>query len=202
VKKLNCLTAFAAILIGVLNHAALAGETLAPSIGAPETEECDPVKIAVAPVGYTCRIQGCLGFDRYWKVESETYFGYRVYSTGGLKVTAPLSARGDQQKAAQWCSHQGFRLPTGYPRELEQREGWSRWASFPNHPSDFEVLKNSCIERALPGLNSQAFYWSQSTNPAADYAAFVLGGSSEANFENKKEPQGGAMCIKSEGQGK
>ena len=63
-----------------------------------------------------------------------------------------------------------WRLPSGYPRSLNGKNG------FPNRDSDFVILEDDGIRQVIPGISSKYFVSSSEAGKAADYMSYGFDG--------------------------
>jgi hypothetical protein len=63
-----------------------------------------------------------------------------------------------------------WRLPSGYPRSLNGKNG------FPNHDSDFVILEDDGIRQVIPGISSKYFVSSSEAGKPADYISYGFDG--------------------------
>src|SRR5215472_12730668 len=130
-------------------------------------EACDPQTVAKAGAGYACVVKTKNG-PVSWRVEavSQGSRSFRVVKDlkSGLYVSGDLGKH-SQESAVQhklcnspdYSNQRGnltsvaWRLPSGYPRSLNGKNG------FPNRDSDFVVLEEDGIREVVSGLANKWF---------------------------------------------
>ena len=129
---------------------------------------CDAQAIAKAGRGYVCIVR-TKGGPVSWRVEAVVVSANRTFRVfqdqkSGLYVSDDLGRHSHDSvmkkspcASADFAAQTGnlasvtWRVPSGYPRELNGKKG------FPEHDSDFVVLEENGIRDAIPGLTTKWF---------------------------------------------
>ena len=137
------------------------------------TDACDPQLIAKAEAGYSCvaqakagpvswRVEAVLPGSRTFRVVKDLNSGLYVSDDLGKHPYESTDKRNLCQSPA-YANQRGnltavtWRLPSGYPRELNGKNG------FPNRDSDFVVLEDDGLRQVVPGLVNKWFLSSSAT---------------------------------------
>jgi len=155
--------------------------------GSSATETCDPQTIAKAAKGYTCVVKSKSG-SVAWRVEAVILTESRTFRVvkdlkSGLYVSDDMGKHSHEFAVKQnlcgspdYSNQRGnltsvsWRLPSGYPRSLNGKNG------FPNHDSDFVILESDGIRQVIPGLSSKYFVSSSEAGKPADYISYGFDG--------------------------
>ena len=156
-------------------------------VGTSSTEACDPQTIAKAVKGYTCVVKA-KGGSVAWRVEAVISTESRTFRVmkdlkSGLYVSDDMGKHSHEFAVKQnlcdspdYSNQRGnltsvsWRLPSGYPRSLNGKNG------FPNHDSDFVILEDDGIRQVIPGISSQYFVSSSEAGKPADYISYGFDG--------------------------
>ena len=156
-------------------------------VGTSSTEACDPQTIAKAVKGYTCVVKA-KGGSVGWRVEAVISTESRMFRVmkdlkSGLYVSDDMGKHSHEFAVKQnlcdspdYSNHRGnltsvsWRLPSGYPRSLNGKNG------FPNHDSDFVILEDDGIRQVIPGISSKYFVSSSEAGKPADYISYGFDG--------------------------
>ena len=156
-------------------------------VGTSSTEACDPQTIAKAVKGYTCVVKA-KGGSVAWGVEAVISTESRTFRVmkdlkSGLYVSDDMGKHSHEFAVKQnlcdspdYSNHRGnltsvsWRLPSGYPRSLNGKNG------FPNHDSDFVVLEDDGIRQVIPGISSKYFVSSSEAGKLSDYISYGFDG--------------------------
>jgi len=156
-------------------------------IGTSKTESCDPQTVAKAMKGYTCVVKTKSG-SVAWRVEAVIWTESRTFRVmkdlkSGLYVSDDMGKHSHEFAVKQnlcdspdYSNHRGnltsvsWRLPSGYPRSLNGKNG------FPNHDSDFVILEDDGIRQVIPGISSKYFVSSSEAGKPADYISYGFDG--------------------------
>jgi len=156
-------------------------------VGTSSTEACDPQTIAKAVKGYTCVVKA-KGGSVAWRVEAVISTESRTFRVmkdlkSGLYVSDDMGKHSHEFAVKQnlcdspdYSNHRGnltsvsWRLPSGYPRSLNGKNG------FPNHDSDFVILEDDGIRQVIPGISSKYFVSSSEAGKPADYISYGFDG--------------------------
>jgi hypothetical protein len=156
-------------------------------VGTSSTEACDPQTIAKAVKGYTCVVKA-KGGSVAWRVEAVISTESRTFRVmkdlkSGLYVSDDMGKHSHEFAVKQnlcdspdYSSQTGnltsvsWRLPSGYPRSLNGKNG------FPNHDSDFVILEDDGIRQVIPGISSKYFVSSSEAGKPADYISYGFDG--------------------------
>ena len=167
------LLATAAFLLAqALSQDKLADLSASPSrsrsddVGTSSTEACDPQTIAKAVKGYTCVVKTKSG-SVAWRVEAVISTESRTFRVvkdlkSGLYVSDDMGKHSHESakkenlcQSPDYSNQRGdltsvtWRLPSGYPRSLNGKNG------FPNQDSDFEILEDDGIRQVVSGVASK-----------------------------------------------
>ena len=156
-------------------------------VGTSSTEACDPQTIAKAVKGYTCVVKA-KGGSVAWRVEAVISTESRTFRVmkdlkSGLYVSDDMGKHSHEFAVKQnlcdspdYSNQRGnltsvsWRLPSGYPRSLNGKNG------FPNHDSDFVILEDDGIRQVIPGISSKYFVSSSEAGKPADYISYGFDG--------------------------
>jgi len=156
-------------------------------VGTSSTEACDPQTIAKAVKGYTCVVKA-KGGSVAWRVEAVIWTESRTFRVmkdlkSGLYVSDDMGKHSHEFAVKQnlcdspdYSNHRGnltsvsWRLPSGYPRSLNGKDG------FPNHDSDFVILEDDGIRQVIPGISSKYFVSSSEAGKLSDYISYGFDG--------------------------
>ena len=156
-------------------------------VGTSSTEACDPQTIAKAVKGYTCVVKAKRG-SVAWRVEAVISTESRTFRVmkdlkSGLYVSDDMGKHSHEFAVKQnlcdspdYSNHRdnltsvSWRLPSGYPRSLNGKDG------FPNHDSDFVILEDDGIRQVIPGISSKYFVSSSEAGKPADYISYGFDG--------------------------
>ena len=156
-------------------------------VGTSSTEACDPQTIAKAVKGYTC-VAKAKGGSVAWRVEAVISTESRTFRVmkdlkSGLYVSDDMGKHSHEFAVKQnlcdspdYSNQRGnltsvsWRLPSGYPRSLNGKNG------FPNHDSDFVILEDDGIRQVIPGISSKYFVSSSEAGKPADYISYGFDG--------------------------
>src|SRR5215831_551373 len=156
-------------------------------VGTSATETCDPQTIAKAAKGYTCVVKTKSG-SVAWRVEAVIPTESRTFRAmkdlkSGLYVSDDMGKHSHESAVKEnlcgspdYSNQRGnltsltWRLPSGYPRSLNGKNG------FPNHDSDFVILESDGIRQVIPGLSSKYFVSSSEAGKPADYISYGFDG--------------------------
>jgi hypothetical protein len=156
-------------------------------VGTSSTEACDPQTIAKAVKGYTCVVKA-KGGSVAWRVEAVISTESRTFRVmkdlkSGLYVSDDMGKHSHEFAVKQnlcdspdYSNHRGnltsvsWRLPSGYPRSLNGKNG------FPNHDSDFVILEDDGIRQVIPGISSKYFVSSSEAGKLSDYISYGFDG--------------------------
>ncbi len=133
-------------------------------VGTSSTEACDPQTIAKAVKGYTCVVKA-KGGSAAWRVEAVISTESRTF-----RVVKDLCDSPDYSNHRANLTSVSWRLPSGYPRSLNGKNG------FPNHDSDFVILEDDGIRQVIPGSSSKYFVSSSEAGKPADYISYGFDG--------------------------
>jgi len=151
------------------------------------TETCDPQTIAKAVKGYTCVVKTKSG-SVAWRVEAVIPTESRTFRVmkdlkSGLYVSDDMGKHSHESavkenlcQSPDYSNQRGnltsvsWRLPSGYPRSLNGKNG------FPNHDSDFVVLEDDGVRQVIPGISSKYFVSSSEAGKTADYISYGFDG--------------------------
>ena len=151
------------------------------------TETCDPQTIAKAVKGYTCVVKTKSG-SVAWRVEAIISTESRTFRVmkdlkSGLYVSDDMGKHSHESavkenlcQSPDYSNQRGnltsvsWRLPSGYPRSLNGKNG------FPNHDSDFVVLEDDGVRQVIPGISSKYFVSSSEAGKTADYISYGFDG--------------------------
>jgi hypothetical protein len=156
-------------------------------VGTSSTEACDPQTIAKAVKGYTCVVKA-KGGSVAWRVEAVISTESRTFRVmkdlkSGLYVSDDMGKHSHEFAVKQnlcdspdYSNQRGnltsvsWRLPSGYPRSLNGKNG------VPNHDSDFVILEDDGIRQVIPGISSKYFVSSSEAGKPADYISYGFDG--------------------------
>ena len=149
-------------------------------VGTSSTEACDPQTIAKAVKGYTCVVKA-KGGSVAWRVEAVISTESRTFRVmkdlkSGLYVSDDMGKHSHEFAVKQtlcdspdYSNQRGnltsvsWRLPSGYPRSLNGKNG------FPNHDSDFVILEDDGIRQVISGLANKWFVSSSDPGDGFSY---------------------------------
>src|SRR5262249_18413373 len=156
-------------------------------VGTSATETCDPQTVAKAVKGYTCVVKTKSG-SVDWRVEAVIATESRTFRVmkdlkSGLYVSDDMGKHSHESavhenlcQSSDYSNKRGnltsltWRLPSGYPRSLNGKNG------FPNHDSDFVILEDDGIRQVIPGISSKYFVSSSEAGKPADYISYGFDG--------------------------
>jgi hypothetical protein len=156
-------------------------------VAASVPETCDPQTIAKAVKGYTCVVKTKNG-SVAWRVEAVLPTEGRTFRVmkdlkSGLYVSDDMGKHSHESAVHEnlcgspdYSNQRGnltsvsWRLPSGYPRSLNGKNG------FPNHDSDFVILEADGIRQVIPGISSKYFVSSSEAGKPADYISYGFDG--------------------------
>src|SRR5262245_8082108 len=147
---------------------------------------CDPQTVEKAAPGYTCVVK-TKGGPVSWRVEavSQGSRPSRIMKDlkSGLYVSGDLGKHSHESAVQQklcnspdYSNQRGnltsvtWRLPTGYPRSLNGKNG------FPNHDSDFVILEDDGIRQVIPGLGNKYLVSSSEAGKSGDFMSYGFDG--------------------------
>ena len=151
------------------------------------TETCDPQTIAKAVKGYTCVVKTKSG-SVAWRVEAVIPTESRTFRVmkdlkSGLYVSDDMGKHSHESavkenlcQSPDYSNQRGnltsvsWRLPSGYPRSLNGKNG------FPNHDSDFVILEDDGVRQVIPGISTKYFVSSSEAGKTADYISYGFDG--------------------------
>src|SRR6516225_6327498 len=151
------------------------------------TETCDPQTIAKAVKGSTCVVKTKCG-SVAWRVEAVIPTKSRTFRVmkdlkSGLYVSDDMGKHSHESavkenlcQSPDYSNQRGnltsvsWRLPSGYPRSLNGKNG------FPNHDSDFVVLEDDGVRQVIPGISGKYFVSSSEAGKTADYISYGFDG--------------------------
>jgi len=151
------------------------------------TETCDPQTIAKAVKGYTCVVKTKSG-SVAWRVEAVIPTESRTFRVmkdlkSGLYVSDDMGKHSHESavkenlcQSPDYSNQRGnltsvsWRLPSGYPRSLNGKNG------FPNHDSDFVILEDDGVRQVIPGISTKYFVSSSEAGKTADYMSYGFDG--------------------------
>ena len=134
-------------------------------VGTSSTEACDPQTIAKGVKGDTCVVKA-KGGSVAWRVEAVISTESRTFRVmkdlkSGLYVSDDMGKHSHEFAVKEnlcdspdYSNQRGnltsvsWRLPSGYPRSLNGKNG------FPNHDSDFVILEDDGIRQVIPGISA------------------------------------------------
>src|SRR6516165_7910110 len=155
--------------------------------GSSTTETCDPQTIAKAAKGYTCVVKSKSG-SVAWRVEAVISTESRTFRVmkdlkSGLYVSDDMGKHSHESavkenlcQSPDYSNQRGnltsvsWRLPSGYPRSLNGKNG------FPNHDSDFVILEDDGVRQVIPGISTKYFVSSSEAGKTADYMSYGFDG--------------------------
>ena len=156
-------------------------------VGKSAPETCDPQTIAKAVKGYTCVVKTKSG-SVAWRVEAVIPTESRTFRVikdlkSGLYVSDDmgrhsheLAVKENLCQSPDYSNQRGnltsvtWRLPSGYPRSLNGKNG------FPNHDSDFVILENDGVRQVVSGLANKYLVSSSEAGKPADYISYGFDG--------------------------
>ena len=163
------------------------GKSSSRDVGTSATETCDPQTVAKVQKGYTCVVKTKSG-SVDWRVEAVIPTESRTFRVmkdlkSGLYVSDDMGKHSHEFAVKQnlcdspdYSNQRGnltsvsWRLPSGYPRSLNGKNG------FPNHDSDFVILEDDGIRQVIPGISSKYFVSSSEAGKSADYISYGFDG--------------------------
>jgi hypothetical protein len=156
-------------------------------VGTSSTEACDPQTIAKAVKGYTCLVKA-QGGSVAWRVEAVISTEGRTFRVvkdlkSGLYISDDMGKHSHESakkenlcQSPDYSNQRGnltsvtWRLPSGYPRSVNGKNG------FPNHDSDFVILEDDGIRQVIAGISSKYFVSSSEAGKPADYISYGFDG--------------------------
>lgn len=156
-------------------------------VGKSATETCDPQTIAKAVKGYTCVVKTKSG-PVAWRVEAVISTESRTFRVvkdlkSGLYVSDDMGKHSHESakkenlcQSPDYSNQRGnltsvtWRLPSGYPRSLNGKNG------FPNQDSDFVILEDDGIRQVVSGVASKYFISSSEAGKISDYMSYGFDG--------------------------
>jgi hypothetical protein len=163
------------------------GKSSSRDAGTSATETCDPQTIAKAVKGCTCVVKTKSG-SVPWRVEAVIATESRTFHVmkdlkSGLYVSDDMGKHSHESavhenlcQSRDYSNQRGnltsvtWRLPSGYPRSLNGKNG------FPNRDSDFVLLEDDGIRQVIPGISSKYFVSSSEAGKPADYISYGFDG--------------------------
>jgi hypothetical protein len=163
------------------------GERSAGDVGTSATETCDPQTVAKAVKGYTCVVKTKSG-PVAWRVEAVISTESRTFRVlkdlkSGLYVSDDMGKHSHESamkenlcQSPDYSNERGnltsvtWRLPSGYPRSLNGKNG------FPNHDSDFVILEDDGIRQVLSGVANKYFVSSSDAGKKDDFMSYGFDG--------------------------
>jgi hypothetical protein len=151
------------------------------------TETCDPQTVAKAAKGYTCVVKTQTG-SVTWSVEAVMSAGNRTFRMvkdlkSGLYISDDMGRHSHESavkenlcQSPDYSNQRGnltsatWRLPSGYPRSLNGKNG------FPNQDSDFVILEDEGIRQVVSGLASKYFISSSEAGKIEDFMSYGFDG--------------------------
>jgi hypothetical protein len=156
-------------------------------VGNNAPEMCDPQTVAKAPKGYTCVVKTKSG-SVVWRVETVISTESRTFQVvkdlkRGLYVSDDMGKHSHESakkenlcQSPDYSNQRGnltsvtWRLPSGYPRSLNGKNG------FPNRDSDFVVLEDDGMRQVLSGISNKYFISSSEAGKISDYMSYGFDG--------------------------
>jgi hypothetical protein len=153
-------------------------------VGTSSTEACDPQTIAKAVKGYTCvvKAKGAWRVEAVISTESRTFRVMKDLKSG-LCVSDDMGKHSHESakkenlcQSPDYSNQRGnltsvtWRLPSGYPRSLNGKNG------FPNQDSDFVILEDDGIRQVVSGVASKYFISSSEAGKISDYMSYGFDG--------------------------
>ena len=166
---------------------ASSGGSSSGDVGTSLTEACDPQTIAKAIKGYTCVVKTKNG-PMAWRVEAVISTESRTFRVvkdlkSGLYVSDNMGKHSHESakkenlcRSPDYSNQRGnltsatWRLPSGYPRSLNGKNG------FPNQDSDFVILEADGIRQVISGVASKYFISSSEAGKIEDYMSYGFDG--------------------------
>src|SRR5215470_18018696 len=163
------------------------GKSGSRDLGTSATETCDPQTVAKAPKGYTCVVKTRNG-PVAWRVEAVISTETRMFRVvkdlkSGLYVSDDMGKHSHESavkenlcQSPDYSNQKGnltsvtWRLPSGYPRSLNGKNG------FPNHDSEFVILEDDGIRQVISGLSSKYFVSSSEAGKREDFMSYGFDG--------------------------
>jgi hypothetical protein len=163
------------------------GEPSSGDVATSATETCDPQTVAKAVKGYTCGVKTKSG-SVVWRVEAVISTGGRTFRVvkdlkSGLYVSDDMGKHSHESakkenlcQSPDYSNHRGnltsvtWRLPSGYPRSLNGKNG------FPNQDSDFVILEDDGIRQVVSGLANKYFVSSSEAGKIEDFMSYGFDG--------------------------
>jgi hypothetical protein len=163
------------------------GEPSSGDVATSATETCDSQTVAKAVKGYTCGVKTKSG-SVAWRVEAVISTGSRTFRVvkdlkSGLYVSDDMGKHSHESakkenlcQSPDYSNHRGnltsvtWRLPSGYPRSLNGKNG------FPNQDSDFVILEDDGIRQVVSGLANKYFVSSSEAGKIEDFMSYGFDG--------------------------
>jgi hypothetical protein len=163
------------------------GKSSSRDVGTSATETCDPQTVAKAPKGYTCVVKTRNG-PVAWRVEAVISTETRMFRVvkdlkNGLHVSDDMGKHSHESavkenlcQSPDYSNQRGnltsvtWRLPSGYPRSLNGKNG------FPSHNSDFVILEDDGIRQVISGLSSKYFVSLSEAGKREDFMSYGFDG--------------------------
>jgi hypothetical protein len=163
------------------------GGSSSDDVATSTTETCDPQTVAKAAKGYTCVVKTKNG-PVAWRVEAVISTESRTFRVvkdlkSGLYVSDDMGKHSHESakkenlcQSPDYSNQRGnltsvtWRLPSGYPRSLNGKNG------FPNQDSDFVILEDDGIRQVVSGVASKYFISSSEAGKISDYMSYGFDG--------------------------
>ena len=163
------------------------GQPSSGDVATRTTETCDPQTIAKAVKGYACVVKTKSG-PVTWRVEAVISTETRTFRVvkdlkSGLYVSDDMGKHSHESSVKEnlcvspdYSNQRGnltsvtWRLPSGYPRSLNGKNG------FPNHDSDFVILEDDGIRQVVSGVANKYFVSSSDAGKSGDFLSYGFDG--------------------------
>ena len=163
------------------------GQPSSGDVDTNTTESCDPQTVAKAVKGYTCVVKTKSG-SVAWRVEAVISTETRTFRVvkdlkSGLYVSDDMGKHSHESamkenlcQSPDYSNQRGnltsvtWRLPSGYPRSLNGKNG------FPNHDSEFVILEDDGIRQVISALSSKYFVSSSEAGKREDFMSYGFDG--------------------------